>query len=222
MQRKEINIFSISFLDLLSGALGAVLILFIIIPKMHSEYDAEYDYEYDAEYDYEYNEIFDYDYKYYPEYNYKYDDRIYKPLDGAISELIAQLCIVCHWKEYSDVDLYVQNLSTTEICFHRNMNTTFGKLYLDFTPNEANDAVKYELFYQKKIVPGEYMIYTGLFSGANLKYPAITNVTGYVIMFPGTKNEKKIEFRPIRLSLPGEMVIIGTLIVTENNIILEQ
>jgi outer membrane murein-binding lipoprotein Lpp len=37
MQRKEINIFSTSFLDLLSGALGAVLILFIIIPKMTTE-----------------------------------------------------------------------------------------------------------------------------------------------------------------------------------------
>jgi len=37
MKRKEINIFSTAFLDLLSGALGAVLILFIIIPKLTSE-----------------------------------------------------------------------------------------------------------------------------------------------------------------------------------------
>lgn len=34
MARKEINIFGTSFLDLLSGALGAVIILFIIVPKM--------------------------------------------------------------------------------------------------------------------------------------------------------------------------------------------
>lgn len=34
MARKEINIFNVSFLDLLSGALGAVIILYIIIPKM--------------------------------------------------------------------------------------------------------------------------------------------------------------------------------------------
>lgn len=33
MRRKEINIFNISFLDLLSGALGAVIILFIAVPK---------------------------------------------------------------------------------------------------------------------------------------------------------------------------------------------
>lgn len=33
MKRKEINIFNISFLDLLSGALGAVIILFISVPK---------------------------------------------------------------------------------------------------------------------------------------------------------------------------------------------
>ena len=37
MSKKEINIFSISFLDLLSGALGAVIILYIIIPKSRSE-----------------------------------------------------------------------------------------------------------------------------------------------------------------------------------------
>lgn len=37
MARKEINIFSVSFLDLLSGALGAVLILFVVIPKMTAE-----------------------------------------------------------------------------------------------------------------------------------------------------------------------------------------
>lgn len=34
MARKEINLFSVSFLDLLSGALGAVIILYIIVPKM--------------------------------------------------------------------------------------------------------------------------------------------------------------------------------------------
>lgn len=37
MTRKEINIFGTSFLDLLSGALAAVIILFIIVPKMSSE-----------------------------------------------------------------------------------------------------------------------------------------------------------------------------------------
>lgn len=34
MSRKEINIFSVSFLDLLSGALAAVIILFVVVPKM--------------------------------------------------------------------------------------------------------------------------------------------------------------------------------------------
>ena len=37
MARKEINIFGTSFLDLLSGALAAVIILFIIVPKMTQE-----------------------------------------------------------------------------------------------------------------------------------------------------------------------------------------
>lgn len=40
MARKEFNVFSISFLDLLSGALASMIIMFIIIPKM-SEADTE-------------------------------------------------------------------------------------------------------------------------------------------------------------------------------------
>jgi hypothetical protein len=34
MAKKDINVFSIAFLDLLSGALAAVIILFVIVPKM--------------------------------------------------------------------------------------------------------------------------------------------------------------------------------------------
>ena len=34
MSRKEINVFGTSFLDLLSGALAAVIILYVIVPKM--------------------------------------------------------------------------------------------------------------------------------------------------------------------------------------------
>ena len=33
-KRKEINAFSVSFLDILAGALGAVIILFIVVPKI--------------------------------------------------------------------------------------------------------------------------------------------------------------------------------------------
>ncbi|MEL6142191.1 MAG: hypothetical protein AAFU67_11285 [Bacteroidota bacterium] len=37
MKRREINIFSIAFLDLLSGALAAVIILFVVVPKQDAE-----------------------------------------------------------------------------------------------------------------------------------------------------------------------------------------
>lgn len=37
MAKKELNVFNVSFLDLLSGALGAVLILFVIVPKLTSD-----------------------------------------------------------------------------------------------------------------------------------------------------------------------------------------
>ena len=41
MARKQIQAFNISFLDLLSGALGAVILLFIIVPKIDSKTQAE-------------------------------------------------------------------------------------------------------------------------------------------------------------------------------------
>jgi regulator of replication initiation timing len=37
MARKEVNVFGASFLDLLSGALGAIIILYIIVPKLSAE-----------------------------------------------------------------------------------------------------------------------------------------------------------------------------------------
>jgi regulator of replication initiation timing len=37
MARREINVFGASFLDLLSGALGAVIILYVIVPKLTAE-----------------------------------------------------------------------------------------------------------------------------------------------------------------------------------------
>ena len=32
-RRREVNVFSLSFLDLISGALGAVIILYVAVPK---------------------------------------------------------------------------------------------------------------------------------------------------------------------------------------------
>jgi hypothetical protein len=37
MARKELNVLSLSFLDLLSGALAAVIILFVVVPKLSKE-----------------------------------------------------------------------------------------------------------------------------------------------------------------------------------------
>lgn len=37
MARKEINVFNIAFLDLISGALGAVIILYVAVPKNNTE-----------------------------------------------------------------------------------------------------------------------------------------------------------------------------------------
>jgi len=41
MRHRELNVFSVSFLDLLSGALAAVIILFVVVPKINSEQSAK-------------------------------------------------------------------------------------------------------------------------------------------------------------------------------------
>ena len=45
INRGQIQVFSISFLDVLSGALGAVIILFVVVPKSPATPEAEQKYQ---------------------------------------------------------------------------------------------------------------------------------------------------------------------------------
>ena len=196
MKRKEINIFSTSFLDLLSGALGAVLILFIIIPKLTTEQQSALD-----------------------------EQQQSQTRDAAGEKIFgvnAQLGIVCMWLENIDVDLYVKDLRTGEICDYTNTETDFGILMEDITSRVSPDDDRYELVYQQRIVPGRYLIYVNIYEDANLDFADSATVSGYVVLFPGTRNEQKINYRQIRLTTPGEDITVGTLTVTEKNITLQQ
>ena len=280
MQRKEINIFSTSFLDLLSGALGAVLILFIIIPKLTLEQQNALE-EMDrmnvqteqlaALIEQARNSI--------PTEIYEQIQEQMRALQNTIDELShtvqnlqlqlqnterenaqlrealeetqrrlqetqrqltqeraqnrnaagekmfglnAKLGVVCAWPENIDVDLFVKNINTGEVCFYNKQVTDFGNLSEDITSRSSVDDDRYELFYQQRIVPGQYLVYVNIYRRANLAHANSATVTGYVVMFPSTSNEHKINFRQIHLTSPGEDVIVGTLTVTDNNIILEQ
>jgi len=176
--RKEINIFSVSFLDLLSGALGAVLLLFVIIPKNAST-------------------------------------------EGEIFGTDAELGVVCSWKENIDVDLYMENTANGDVCYFDQPQTDFASYLLDVVDRNEEDN-RYELIYQYKLTPGKYKIYVNIYDEASLENARSATVSGYVVIFPSTRHEKKIAYRNIRLTRRGQNVEIGVLTVTDNDIKLIQ
>jgi multidrug efflux pump subunit AcrA (membrane-fusion protein) len=269
-----------SFLDLLSGALGAVLILFIIIPKMTAEQQnaLEQIEQLDVQIE-ELNslieqarnsiptELFEQIQSQLAELQQTIDDldrqvqqmqqridnlenenrQLREELaetqrqlqqaqqqlaqqqaqnrniaDGKIFGTNAKLGIICMWPENIDVDLYVKNLATDEICYHGKKNTRFGNLMEDVISRESNDDDRYEVFYQSQIVPGRYLVYVNIYHNASLANATSATIDGYAVMFPGTANQQKLPFRQIRLTTPGQNVTIGTLEVTTTNINLIQ
>ncbi|MDR2971638.1 MAG: hypothetical protein LBU83_06910 [Bacteroidales bacterium] len=272
MKRKEINIFSTSFLDLLSGALGAVLILFIIIPKITAEQrDTLEEIERLNVQTEQLVELLEQARNSIPTELFEQIQEQLHELQNTIDELTqttqnlqqrlqnteaenerlreqlaqtqqqlereraqnrdaagermfginAKLGVVCFWQENIDVDLYVKNITTGEICFWNNKTTDFGILMEDITSRGQNDD-RYELFYQSEIIPGRYLIYVNIYHQASFDYANSATVTGYVTMFPGTRNEQKINYRQIKLTRPGVDVNVGYLTVTNNNITLQQ
>lgn len=297
MARKELNIFGTSFLDLLSGALAAVIILFIIVPKMSYEQQSALEEleQLNVQVE-ELSNLMEQIQNSVPQEIYDEIQRQIEALqttidsltgqvenlqnqlaaaqnenerlraeveelresqqrnqelqqenerlrqrieelerqsqqsnqngqgisDGKVFGMNAQLGVVCIWPENVDVDLYVKNLSSGEICCFSRKNTPFGNLNEDITSRSSSDDDRYELFYQSKIVPGQYQIYVNIYGGQNSSWngqPA--HVDGYAVIFPGKSNQIKIPFRQITLTQKGQNVNIGTLTVTSNNITLQ-
>lgn len=297
MARNEINIFGTSFLDLLSGALGAVIILFIIVPKMTVEQQntLEEIERLNVQVE-ELNNLMEQIQNSVPQELYEQiqqqidalqetvcqlseevhnlqgqlstvqseneslraeieqlrenqqhsqelqqeNERLRQRIeqleqqveqsdqnrrgisDGKVFGMNAQLGVVCIWPENVDVDLYVKNLATGEVCCFSRKNTPFGNLNEDITSRSSSDDDRYELFYQSKIVPGHYQIYVNIYGGQNNTWngqPA--HVDGYAVIFPGKTSQVKIPFRQITLTQKGQNVNVGTLIVTTNNISLQ-
>ncbi|MDR1898270.1 MAG: hypothetical protein LBR10_15945 [Prevotellaceae bacterium] len=278
MARKEINIFNVSFLDLLSGALGAVLILFIIIPKMTAEQQTAIEelerLQVEAV---QLEELLEQARNSIPAELYEQIQAQMEAMQNTINELTgevrrmqgqisqlerrneqlvqqqrqtqeqlqqtqeqlaraqqqleqmqprgtgqgekifgvnAKLGIVCQWSENVDVDLYVKNLADNTVCCYRSPHTPFGNLNEDITSRTEGDD-RYELFYQKNIIPGRYLVWVNIYRGSN---PA--TIDGYIVMFPGRTDEQKIPYRQMRIQGQGQNFNIGILTVTETRITL--
>lgn len=295
MARKEINIFGTSFLDLLSGALGAVIILFIIVPKM-TTHEQETIQELE-ELNIQISEISSLmeqlensvpsdlyqqleqqieemrntissltahveslqernssleeenrnlrqqvqEFEVIQRENQTAQERI-RHLESRVQELEqelqemqdtpseisggmifgtnADLGVVCIWPENVDVDLYVKNTRTGEICFFGNKNHPWGNLLEDVRSHNNGDD-RYELFYQKEIVPGEYQISVKIYTNVQAPWNGTpATVDGYVVLHPGKRNQKRLKFNTIRLNNTSD-TIIGRLSVTNDNIYLQ-
>lgn len=296
MAKKEINIFGTSFLDLLSGALAAVIILFVIVPKMSSEQQNALEeierlnvqvtelsdimeqvrhsvpQEVFDEIQNRLNELqntvselatqvenlqnrlaaveeenttlrreleqlreeqsrnqqLEAENRRLAEENRRLQEQLaQRPendsnsngiSDGKVFGMNAKLGIVCLWRENADVDLYVKDLSSGKICYFNAKNQQFGSLMEDITSRTSPDDDRYELFYQREIVPGRYQVYVNIYQNSR---GSTANVEGYIVMNPGKSNQIKIPYDPFVLTQKGVNKVIGTLIVTENNIQLQ-
>lgn len=291
MNRREINIFGTSFLDLLSGALAAVIILFVIVPKMSStdqnalaeierlhlqvsQLDSIIEQARNSVPQNVFNEIqerlrnlqstisqlseqvenlqnrlalAEEENAQFREQidrlqdvqnqngqliqeNQRLQERVQELennqnhsgiSDGKVFGMNAKLGIVCMWPEINpDVDLYVKDLSSGVICFFNNKSTTFGNLMEDVTSRRSQDDDRYELFYQSRIVPGTYEVYVNIYRNQSTWNGQPAHVNGYIVLNPGKTNQKKIEYSPITITQKGVDVHIGTLTISENDIIL--
>ena len=274
MARKEVNIFGTSFLDLLSGALGAVIILFIIVPKMSSQQQETLQEleALDIQVD-QLSELMERLESSVSQEVYEQLERQLEDMRTAVSTLGAQVerlqaensslreenqnmreqcetarariseleerieeleaeteedifggmifgvnaevAITCLWPEDVDVDLYVKNLRTGETCYFSNKNFKWGNLLEDVRSHKGDDS-RYELFYQRETVPGEYQVWVRIYSGDSSGSPATVDVSAF--MHPGKSSQKRVDFNTVRLIQPGQDEILGVLEVTEDNI----
>jgi len=139
---------------------------------------------------------------------------------GMIFGTNADLGIVCIWPENVDVDLFVKNNSNGEVCYFGSKNHPWGNLLEDVRNHNPGDD-RYELFYQKEVVPGDYQIAVKIYTAPQSPWNGTpATVDGYVVLHPGKHNQKRVKYNTIRLSNTSE-VIIGRLTVTNDNISLQ-
>lgn|GEM_PF-809927 len=280
--RKEINVFSVSFLDLLSGALAAVIILFVIVPKATQEGQKAsqtldslqvqtdslatmIERARTAIPDSIYQQL-----KRQAEMiqatvdtltdrvavlegqlanTQQENEQLRRELEEVRNQLSeiqqtqnqnqgrgpgevifglnAEVGIVVTWKENVDVDLYLKKGDS--LCFYGKKNTRFAQYMDDITSRSGDSDERYELIYQKEVIPGTYEIYIHPFGRPSGSNETIVKVKGYIVMYPGEPRSKKIEFSEIRLDFtnrvpkpPAGGVKVGVLTISENNISLQQ
>jgi hypothetical protein len=275
-RNRDINIFSVSFLDLLSGALAAVIILFVIVPKMDLESQETLDAlegleiqlddlltvieQMDNSIDR--NAVEELQRRVQEMQNSLIEARIaaqqaqiineslreelaqneqnLRMANAQIAELNSQIselqesrnqesnqgpahkallglspdfAILASWSENVDLDIHFTNLATGEVCYHRNVNTPFGKLLEDVTSSPGEEG--YEMIYQQKLVPGRYRIEIHWYDYNNPQsnYSAV-NAEIEILFMPFRSNEQK-NIKNVRLT-NSNRTLITTLTINQD------
>ncbi len=134
--------------------------------------------------------------------------------------LNAKFAVICTWNENLDVDLYMKNIATGEWISYSNKEYSWGNYLGDVTSRTEGDD-RFEMIYQQlEIIPGNYEVWYHLYSNSGTAH-----IDGYAVIHPFTSREKKIKFNNQTLNhtskpTSGGGIKLGTLKVTENNIIL--
>jgi|TARA_B100002003_G_scaffold73185_1_gene68203 biopolymer transport protein ExbD len=241
--KKEIQVFTISFLDVLSCALGAIIILFVIVPKSQIQQNLQAELhevraqlrelnesqpivtnidsiqqllirEAEARRDAE-EEV----QRLIAEVEELRNEQSSNSGSGfAIFGIDAQFGVVINWPENLDVDLWVREVRSGKWCCYAVSSPGFAKYYQDVRSRSSGDK-RYELVYQDEVKSGEYDVYIHLYSNRG-----VASVSGYSILYPYTSREKKVllPHRKIRHnSAPhkGGGHYLGRIIVDQNSLL---
>lgn len=132
----------------------------------------------------------------------------------------AALAIVFQWEENMDIDLFLYSYEYDDWCSYHADDQPFASLLKDI--QEATDE-SYEMIYQKEIVPGKYDLYINIYD--NKTAGTIANPSGYIIMFPGTDEEARLDLGQLRLTYQSgsnseysNATLVRTFTITENSI----
>lgn len=130
----------------------------------------------------------------------------------ALYGVNSEFSIVITWPDNLDVDLHIINKENGEEVYFDNLNSAWGSLLTDVTSRPEGEDI-YELFFQRKIVPGTYDIYYRLYSDVSQS----VTVNGYAVLFPFKSNEYKIDFPDKTITHAQDKVKIGTIQLTSNS-----
>ena len=237
--KKEIQVYTISFLDVLSCALGAIIILFVIVPKSQIQQNLQAElHEVRAQLR-ELNEsqpivtnIDSIQQLLIREAEARRDaeeevQRLIAEVEELRSEqssnsgsgfaifgIDAQFGIVINWPENLDVDLWVKEVRSGKWCSYARTTPGYAKYFQDVRSRSSGDE-RFELVYQDEVKSGEYDVWIHLYTNRG-----VASVSGYSILYPYTANEKKVllPHRTIRHnSAPG--YYLGRVSLNENSLI---